>query len=76
MTKMAGIPPKTYSIWNDMDSTWIPCGIHGESKDLNLCIIEGIVMAVNICFMAYFMEIKYMLHDWIIEYTQHFVKSS
>jgi len=22
------------SIWNDMDSTWIPHGIWGESKDL------------------------------------------
>ena len=23
------------SIWNVMDSTWIPCGIWGESKDLD-----------------------------------------
>ena len=23
------------STWNDMDSIWIPCGMWGESKDLN-----------------------------------------
>jgi hypothetical protein len=22
------------STWNDMDSTWIPCGMWGEGKDL------------------------------------------
>ena len=22
------------SVWNDMDSTWIPCGMWGEGKDL------------------------------------------
>ena len=31
--KMSGIPPKTYSIWM-VESTWIPCGMWGGSKDL------------------------------------------
>ena len=34
MTKMAGIPPKTYSIWNRWNPsgmTWIPLGFHIDS---------------------------------------------
>src|SRR6266446_5753260 len=48
--KMSGIPPKTYSIWMvestwnpheiHMDSTWIPCGMWGGSKDLHHRDIE------------------------------------
>jgi hypothetical protein len=37
MTKMSGIPAKTYSIWNGWNPpgiTWIPCGIWGQGKDL------------------------------------------
>ena len=36
MAEMAVIPAKTYFIWNDMESIWIPCGIWGESKDLSI----------------------------------------
>jgi hypothetical protein len=28
------------SIWNDMDSIWIPHGMWGESKDLSLLIFK------------------------------------
>jgi len=28
------------SIWNDMDSIWIPCGMWGESKDLQRQVID------------------------------------
>jgi len=41
ITKMAGIITQNIfyvewveSTWNDMDSIWIPCGMWGESKDL------------------------------------------
>jgi hypothetical protein len=44
-TNLGGISPKTYSIWNrwnpsgmtwnDMDSTWIPCRMWGQGKDLD-----------------------------------------
>jgi len=54
--KMSGISAKTYSIWsggfhmdsmwNKAYSRWIPCGIRGESKDLDFSM-------TNLCSFAF-----------------------
>ena len=35
------------SIWNDMDSTWIPCGMWGQGKDLEDVEVSRVMVVVE-----------------------------
>jgi len=67
ITKMAGISPKTYSIWNGWNPPgmiWIPHGFHVE--------YAGTVKTSN-SVPIFHEDVTYILKDEIPEYTEPYI---